>query len=124
MTISIALFIQIINFIIAYIIIRTLLLKPAVSEILQEEEHQARLQEAVNNTTQGNKAKEQTLESKWASCKNIFSEKSPEVIQTEKELRTISEAKFPELQEPSLKEIESMANRISDNLVERISHVE
>jgi len=124
MTVSIALFIQIINFIIAYVIIRTLLLKPAVSEILQEEEHQARLQEAVDNTIKTNKTKEQTLESKWVACKHVFAATSPEVIQTEKELRHISEAEFPGLHDADSKEIADMAKDITNDLVERISHVE
>jgi hypothetical protein len=124
MTVSIALFIQIINFIVAYIIIRTLLLKPAVSEILQEEEHQARLQEAIDNTIKGNKEKEQTIESKWVACRNVFAKKSPGVIQIENESCQPSQAEFPELHETDSKEIAHMAQSITDNIVERIRHVE
>jgi F0F1-type ATP synthase membrane subunit b/b' len=123
MTISVALFVQIVNFIIAYLIIRVLVLKPAVSEILHDEEHQARLQEVIDSTTQSNRAKERTLEHKWIACRDACAKKAPDVLHVEQELSSASESGAQKLHESGPQEIIDMAREVANNLVERISHV-
>lgn len=123
MDLNVTILIQIVNFIIAYIIIRTLLLKPTVAVILQEEEHRAKLDETLHSIETANKSKEDTLAREWDSCKKQFEEHSPEVIDSQQVLETPSTESLKEIPALDKKSIEPMTDRLANELTERLSHV-
>ncbi len=123
MLINITILVQMINFIIAYVIIRTLLLKPAVTVILQEEEHRATLDKSIENIDKANKAKQETMAYQWSVCKQEFGEHAPEISETERVLRTPPAVELPAIPELDKKSIEPMADSLAHDLVERISNV-
>ncbi len=123
MNINITLLIQIFNFIIAYVIVRTLLLKPAVAVILQEEEYRAHLDASIESNLKANKAKEETMAHRWTTAKEIFASRAPDVVQAEQALRVPTEAKMPKIPEIDKRVLKPMAADVADELVERIRHV-
>ena len=123
MVINITILIQIVNFIVAYVIIRTLLLKPVVAIILQAEEHRADLDESIANIAKANKAKEETMARHWAACKQEFGEHAPQIAEAELALRTEKIVELQEIPELDKKSVEPMADGVADELVERMSHV-
>ena len=122
-TINITILIQIVNFVVAYVIIRTLLLKPAVAIILQEEEHRANLDKSIESIANTNKGKEETMAHHWATCRQEFGERAPEIAETEQALRARGIVELPAVPELDKKAIEPMADNLAEELVERISHV-
>ena len=123
MGINITILVQMINFVIAYVIIRTLLLKPTVAVILEEQDVRTRLDESIQNVARANKAKEETMTRNWADCKQEFGKRAPHVAQTEQMLRTEHVEAVPEVPLIDKKAIDPMADRLADELVERIGHV-
>lgn len=120
---NITIFIQIVNFMIAYVIIRTLLLKPTVAVILQEQAHLDLLEGSIESISKSNKAKEETMTRRWTACRQQFGGHAPEVAQSEQALRTKTVEVTPEVAAFDKKSIEPMADSLADELVERMSHV-
>jgi hypothetical protein len=122
MDINITALIQIVNFSIAYVIIRNLLLKPAVSVILQEEEHQAQLDKTFRTLQAKNKSKEETIAREWGACQQEFHKHAPAVLEAgatvQQDVATIQEV--PPLDR---KAIEPMTDNVTRDLTERLSHV-
>ena len=112
MDINITILIQIVNFIIAYVIIRTLLLKPTVAVILQEEEHRANIAKSIENNSKSNKAKEEAMARSWAAYRQQFGEHAPEVAQNEQALRTKSVEVMPEVPPFDKRSVEPTADQL------------
>lgn len=123
MDINITLIIQIVNFIIAYVIIRTLLLRPAVTVIMQEEEHLALINKSIDSNNQENKAKEENMARRWTECRQEVDEHAPEIAQAELSLLLIGGPEMPKISELDHRSIEPMADNVAAELVERMSHV-
>ena len=123
MEINITILVQIVNFTIAYVIIRTLLLKPAVAVILQEEKQRAEIDTSIENIEKANKAKEETKAYQWAASRQEFGEHAPEISESERVLRTQATVELPAIPEIDKKSIEPMTDSLTTELVERISHV-
>ena len=122
MNVNITIFIQIVNFLIAYLIIRTLLLKPTVAVILQDEKHRAELDQTLNAIETINQKKEETLDHDWQQCKQEFKKHAPQAIKAEilKQAATESTVEIPSLDKKS---VEQMTDQVTDQLKESLSHV-
>jgi hypothetical protein len=123
MGINITILIQIVNFLIAYVIIRTLLLKPVVTVILNQEAHQEELNLTLQNLEKGNQAKEAILAQDWESCKKEFKEHAPKIQEAQKMLEQPTPENLPEIPAIDKKTIEPMTNQVADQISERLSHV-
>lgn len=123
MLVNITIIIQIANFLIAYSIIRTFLLKPVVSIILQEEEHQATLLNTINKNTKENKAKEELMTQRWICCKQEFSEHAPQIAQIKQTLIITDTVETEDIPVFNNKTVDPIAHKLADEIVERINHV-
>jgi hypothetical protein len=121
--INLTLVVQMINFIIAYIIIRILLLKPAVEAINQEEEARAYNQKIINNTTQTNEAKEDTMRRRWIYCQQECLQLVPSPGDVQEELKTKEGTTTFQAPPVSTQYKEKITKDIADELIQRMSHV-
>lgn len=121
--INMTILIQMANFIIAYIIIRKLLLDPAAKIIRQEEEGRVQILSTIQQLKNANTAKEDTLANRWATCQRNLQNQSPKVILAEK---TVSSDQIaPSMDTPRLEPetIKPIIAQVAHELTERLSHV-
>jgi hypothetical protein len=123
MDINITILVQIVNFSVAYTIIRHLLLKPAVSVILQEEEHQAFLNKKLHSLESAIKTKEETLACEWHSSQQEFGKHAPAVIEAQQAIEDLCIESVKEAPRLDKKTIEPMADSVAQELTERLGHV-
>jgi hypothetical protein len=77
MNINATLFAQMINFFIAYWVMRIFLFKPAFQEMQTEEEEQKQLNVVIKQQEQSIAIKEDNRQEYWQSCRNYFKENQP-----------------------------------------------
>lgn len=123
MDINITILVQIVNFFIAYIIIRHLLLKPAVSVILEKEEQQAQLNKQLRTLESAIKTKTETLSREWNSCHQEFGKHAPAVVEAQQELAAQGAESVKEAPSLDKKAIEPMTDSVAQELTERLGHV-
>ena len=123
MDVNATILVQIVNFLIAYVIIRHLLLKPAVTVILQEEEHQASLDKKLRALEATNKSKEEKLSSEWATCQQEFKKHAPAVLESQQKTAIESPENLKEAPVLDQKTVKPITNDVAQELTERLSHV-
>jgi F0F1-type ATP synthase membrane subunit b/b' len=123
MDINITIFVQIINFSIAYLIIRYLLLRPAVSIILQEEDRQAESNKKLHTLESAIKTKEATITHEWNSCQQEFDSHAPAVIEALQALEAQDTESVKDAPSLDKKSIEPITESVAQELTERLSNV-
>lgn len=123
MDINITILIQIANFFIAYVIVRTLLLKPVVTVILEEEKHREELNENLQNILDANNAKRETMTREWTANQKLFEEQVPLITSEEAGIEQSNTSDIKEATVSDAKNIEPITELVADELEERLSHV-
>lgn len=120
-SVNLTLVVQISNFLVAYVIVRNLLLRPALDVIEQEEQLQAQALKTIDMYLRSNGAKEDTMSRRWKSCQKEFEDQSPRTAQL-KGLKVTRDEK-QEFQMPDEKEIEIMTEKLAREIAQEVRHV-
>ncbi len=122
MNINATLFVQAINFFIAYLLFRFILLKPAYRAIVQEQEDQGRLEGLVAGDKRSLEDARKKQVARWVACQRYCKKYLPGQINEVELFRGIT----PKISvyAPSLKELHSMRERISQTIIARVEGVD
>jgi len=112
MNINATIFVQAINFFIAYLLFRFIFLKPVYSEIQQEKEYLASLTSSVQKNEQGLLEKKNENLKQWNGMRAYFVRYKPEII----DRRSIFYESLPQIS------IRTLSEEEQKELVETISH--
>lgn len=121
MNLNATLIIQAINFFVAYILLRSLLLKPAVAAVQQERAQSGELREAIdhNHTLIDQKGDERNQQ--WEECHQMYTESKPAV--EEQELYVFKQLS-PDVEYPEISQevVEQLVTQATDELVKKVSN--
>jgi hypothetical protein len=120
MNINLTLLVQVVNFIIAYLLITRLFLKPGYKALKVDEDRLRQLHDAVNDEQQVLAQKEFYKKERWRVCQNYFVAHRPSAFDVPGGVQS-TEAVEP-LQGLSPQELSSIAADISKQVAERIRH--
>lgn len=119
--VNLTLVIQAVNFFFAYLILKYLLLKPAVQAVAAEDAHQQELVVQVQQNHQRIDQKKEEIKQRWYDCQQEFAHHAPRAVEDEHRvqlpLRTLPKLHIDE------KELTAQARHIEDELVKKVSHV-
>ncbi len=118
MNINATLFVQAINFFIAYLLFRFILLKPAYHAIVQEQEDQGRLEGLVAGDKKSLEDTRKKQTARWLACQRYCKKYLPGQINEVELFRGIT----PKISvhAPSSRELSSMTERISQTIIARV----
>ncbi len=112
--------VQALNFLVAYCIVRSLLLKPAVERIQQDKEHQQELMTAIEARSHAVIDKEQEKQQQWHLFQNRFRSRIPQTI-TSQIRRNVVPPIVPD--QPTAAELAKLQQQVAAALIERVGHV-
>lgn len=115
MNINATLFVQAINFLIAYFLFRFILLKPAYREIVLQESEQEKLEGIVAADERSIEEAREQRAAQWQACQRDCRKDLPEQIHEVEMFRGI--APKISVHAPSLKELRSMKERVSQTII-------
>jgi len=117
--INITLIVQAINFFIAYGIIRTLLLKPAVQVIQDEQAQQAKLNTIIRQQEQSITIKEGERQKNWQACCDYFDDNKPFID------LLLFIKKIPEISVPVVPDdlVDKLVEETQRALIQEIGHI-
>lgn len=118
MNINATLFVQAINFCIAYLLFRFIFLKPAYRSIQQEQSDQKQLEGMVAEDTKIFELVRQERQDRWADCRQYCKNYVPDPLDKAEIFRGI--VPFIPVAAPSLKELNVMAKRIAQTIAMRM----
>lgn len=118
LSINLTLVIQMINFLIAYVLINSLFLKPGYRTLKADEDRMRQLRGALVHEQGVLAQKELFKKDRWRSCQNYFSSNRPEAHEVAGGMRS-TEAVEP-LHDISQAEIHKAAREISKELESRL----
>ncbi len=121
MNINATLIIQAINFLIAYLLLRTILLKPAIHVIQADQLAQDNQHKAIAEGEKRAAQKEQEKEKAWRGYQYYFLEKTPEVIKPE---LMVFQRISPELKRPVVADevILQLIDKTQSGLIKKVMH--
>lgn len=115
--------IQMVNFLIAYLIIRCIFLSPAVKVLTEEQEEQAQTMSTIEQLKNANIAKQDTMAYRWTTCQLTLQAHSPKVAQTERSMLVKETDASVSVPQPSPESIEPLVAQVAHQLTERLSNV-
>ena len=122
MTLNGTLVIQVINFCIAYFLLRWLYFKPAIALIQKEEEFNVLLKNTITEHSLVIKQNDQRRQEYWSKCRLFFKERKPLIKESN---AFVTKEVTPSVQEPVYSE--GALRKLSDNVIhmltKRINHV-
>lgn len=120
--INLTLLIQVINFIIAYIILRFLFFRPVVAVIKREDQEKDSLLDTIEQRRIMLQDREKERQELWRQCQYYFIEHAPQMPSR----LQMTIAALPEQQLPSLdqKTIEKYSELVTDAIVQKVRHVQ
>ena len=119
---NLTIFIQVFNFFIGFILIKNLLLKPAVKYLQTEEVKKDNLSKDISNQKKLLEQKIETKKETWKTYQEHFSKTCPKPV--DKEVFALQkERKEPEVPQIPEDKIEQLSQQIEKALVERVEHV-
>jgi len=122
MTINLTLVVQAINFLIAYIMIKKLFLKPAVEAIEQDDADERKDQEKITIQKEIVVGEEKRLQQRLSDFRKTFLEHEPEVAKAF-EIAITPISGLPSLPAINEKQVEKLAKQTADHLIEKVAHV-
>ncbi len=120
--INATLVVQAFNFFIAYLLLRYLLIKPAMQVLRQEDEETAHLQSLSEERTQMLAQTVEEKEEAWKDFQTLFSQEAPHVRRNgivHSGVEPIKPAGLPQQQE-----LAQLANDLQRVITKKVSHVE
>jgi hypothetical protein len=122
--INMTIFIQMANFLIAYVIIRNILLRPAINELTKEEQDNIKTLSIIEQLNHANFAKKDALKNRWASCQLTLQNDAPKVVLAEKSMSIKEIDSSIKVPEPKPETVKTLAGQVAQQLTERLSHVQ
>ncbi len=122
MTINLTLAVQAINFLVAYLMIKKLFLQPAVANIQEDDEEIALARTQLEAKEKIIAQEEKQISQRLCAFKKTFLEHEPDVAQAlEREITIIPG--MPPLPTIEKKEIQEVAKKTADKLIDEVAHV-
>ena len=122
MNINATMFVQAINFFIAYLLFRFILLKPAYRAIVQEQKDQGRLEGLVAGDEKSLEDARKKQVARWVACQRYCKKYLPSPLNEAELFRGITPK--VSVYTPSVKELHSMRERISQTIVASVEGVD
>ena len=122
MMINLTIVVQAVNFFVAYLMIKKLLLQPAVARIYEEDRAYHQAVEKIARQKEKIALQEKRIEERLHAFKKTFLEHEPEVMRAEEVAITIVPG-MPELPAIDEKMVKQIAQEIVDQLTEKVAHV-
>ncbi len=120
LTINLTLIVQIVHFLIAYVLISKFFLRPGYEAVKSDENRLRQIRSLIEEEQQHVAAKELKKRSRWQACQQYFHKNRPIVETQSVGLVPLShQAPFPE---PSEKELKELAHDVSMSLKEKMLH--
>jgi len=119
---NLTIFVQIFNFFIGFLLIKNLLLKPAIKYLQDEDRKKDGLSKDISDQEGLLESKVEKKKSTWTKYQQHFKESCPRPIER-KVFALEGERMEPEITEISDKQVEQLAQQVKVALVERIEHV-
>ncbi|HZW61696.1 MAG TPA: hypothetical protein VFF04_05725 [Candidatus Babeliales bacterium] len=115
------LIVQGINFLIAYILLRKLLFRPAVSLVMQEQSHISSLESSIDSRKAAIAEQEQEKLRRWKAFQQLFKNKIPSY---QKQFE-VGKMALPPIQYHVLKQeqAQTLSKDVADALVAQVNHV-
>jgi len=120
MNINATLIIQAVNFFIAYGIMRTFLLKPAVQVIQDEQDQQAKLNTIIRQQEQSITIKGGERQKYWQACRDYFKDNKPFVDRALLFIQEIPEVSVPVVPDDIFDKLVEETQRA---LIQKIGHI-
>jgi len=113
---------QAINFLIAYIMIRKLLLRPVVEALHEDERQYGQHVEMIEVQRERVRVKNSEIEDRWKECQHEFKEHEPDVDPTQQVIVkvVIGIKKIPPLDKKTVDEI---SEKTANELIEKVADV-
>jgi len=122
--INATLIVQAFNFLIAYIIVRKLFLRPAIDALYEDAAQKESLDGKINERVLSNNAREDLMRTQWLEFQKHVAGKVPELVSTAESVTAEDvDAQIFSTTTPSSEQIDFMAKSIAHGLVKRIDHV-
>jgi hypothetical protein len=115
--------VQAINFGIAYIVIRTLLLKPVYAMIQKNLAHERSLNHKIETTTLANNAQQEHMHAQWQLFRAMVKEKVPSTMALEPIAPVTCVSKKVAIHPVDHEYVNYLVTSIAKDIVERIDHV-
>ena len=111
------------NFLIAYAMIRILLLRPAVKCIHEDDKAYTNALEKIETQKERLRIQEEQIQNRGKNFQQTFLENEPAIIEAE-EIKVIIVPGMPELPAIDEKEASRLAKETADQLIEKVAHVQ
>jgi hypothetical protein len=118
--INLTIIVQCINFLIAYLIIRLLLVKPSIQELESDKNELQQLSAALSEKNAALVAQEEERMRRWHMCQQTIAQQTPSVISPLVKVELSDMVKLPEI---SGNEIQKYAHDVQEIIVKRLSNV-
>jgi hypothetical protein len=119
--VNLTLVVQALNFFVAYLILKYLLLKPAVQAIAAEDAHQQQLVCLVQESHVRIQEKKQEIQQRWRDCQQEFVQNAPAIADDEFALR------FPvrvlSLEPIHEEKVVQRSRELQNELIKKVGHV-
>ncbi|TET05767.1 hypothetical protein E3J79_04490 [Candidatus Dependentiae bacterium] len=122
MMINLTLVVQAGNFLIAYLMIRTLLLRPVIVCIREDDAEYEQAVAKVAKQKEQVKAQEERINERWQAFQETFLEQIPDVARVREVEITILQG-IPELPPIDEKNVHRLANEAAKQLIEKVAYV-
>ena len=120
--INLTLVVQAGNFAIAYIMIRTLLLRPAIVCIDEDDTAYQRALAKIAKQKENLRKKQEHVEKRWREFQKTFLEREP-AVEKAQEISVIIVPGLPAMPSVDEKYIKQLVHKTTDELIEEIAHV-
>jgi len=121
-SVNFTLVVQAINFLIAYVMIRKLFLRPVVEAINEDERHYSQNVEMIEVQRERVRVKNNELEDRWKECQHEFDENEPEVAPTQQVVVKVATGikKVPPLDK---KTVDQISEKTAEELIKKVADV-
>lgn len=118
--INATLIVQAFNFFIAYLMLRTLLFKPAMKLIEQEQQEHKNLDKQISDREKALEEKEKQKEKEWKEKQAAFKEAAPEIRPTHVPYMQVQPEQEPT--KPDEKELDALAKEVLQAVEKKVRH--
>ncbi len=120
MNLNATLVVQMINFFLAYWIMRIFLFKPALQVAQEEQAEQQRLNIIIKQQEQSMEIKENERQKHWQMCRDYFQDNQPPIDSKKLISSNVSEVSVPKVSQKLIDEIADEAQQV---LVQKIGYI-
>lgn len=119
--VNLTLVVQAVNFFVAYLILKYLLLKPALQAIAAEDAHQQQLVSQVQENHVRIQEKKQEIQQRWRDCQEEFVQNAPAIAHDELVIRL--PVRVLTLEPIHEEKVELRSGELQNELIKKVGHV-